>query len=159
MLGNGLRPQIWPEFIKRFGIRDIAEFYGSTEGSSNCVNIENKVGAVGFAPVAWPRFLKTILLPLDVIKVDKTTGEPLRDPTTGLCQVADPGEEGELVGKIIRGDPVKDFKGYQDSTATNKKILSDVFKKGDIYFRSGDSMVMDELGWLYFKDRFGDTFR
>ena len=27
------------------------------------------------------------------------------------------------------------------------------------FLRSGDILVMDELGWLYFKDRAGDTFR
>ena len=69
------------------------------------------------------------------------------------------GESGEFLGKIIVGDPVKGFDGYRDNKATKKKTISDVFKKGDLYFRSGDIMVMDEFGWLYFKDRAGDTFR
>ena len=64
-----------------------------------------------------------------------------------------------MVGKIVRGDPIKDFKGYKDATATNKKVLSNVLKKGDLFFRSGDILIMDELGFLTFKDRVGDTFR
>ena len=35
MFGNGLRPQIWEEFVKRFNIPKIAEFYGATEGNAN----------------------------------------------------------------------------------------------------------------------------
>ena len=53
----------------------------------------------------------------------------------------------------------KDFQGYRDPEATKKKVLENVFGQGDLYFRSGDILVMDELGWLYFKDRSGDTFR
>lgn len=41
--GNGLRPQIWEQFQKRFGIARIGEFYGATEGNANmsrhCLNI------------------------------------------------------------------------------------------------------------------------
>lgn len=33
--GNGLRPQIWKEFMKRFNIERIGEFYGATEGNAN----------------------------------------------------------------------------------------------------------------------------
>lgn len=33
--GNGLRPQIWQEFIDRFNIPQVYEFYGATEGNAN----------------------------------------------------------------------------------------------------------------------------
>ena len=39
MFGNGLRPQIWEEFVNRFSSPSnrvqIAEFYGATEGNAN----------------------------------------------------------------------------------------------------------------------------
>ena len=35
MFGNGLRPKIWKEFVDRFNIKQIGEFYGSTEGNAN----------------------------------------------------------------------------------------------------------------------------
>ena len=59
----------------------------------------------------------------------------------------------------MKGDPIKDFVGYKDDTATSKKIVKDVINKGDLFFRSGDILSMDELGWIYFKDRIGDTYR
>lgn len=34
-----------------------------------------------------------------------------------------------------------------------------MFAYGDRYFLTGDILYMDELGYLYFKDRTGDTFR
>lgn len=36
--GNGLRPQIWSEFVERFNIPKVAEFYGATEGNANIGN-------------------------------------------------------------------------------------------------------------------------
>lgn len=35
IFGNGLRPQIWGEFVKRFNIPQVLEFYGATEGNAN----------------------------------------------------------------------------------------------------------------------------
>lgn len=154
MFGNGLRPQIWQKFVDRFNIKQINEFYGSTEGNCSVGNFSNKVGAVGFVSVLFP-----FLLPLGLVKVDEDTREPIRDPVTGLCVPCEFGESGELVGKIERGHPVRDFQGYADKEATKKKVMKDVWRKGDLCFRSGDILMMDSLGWLYFKDRAGDTFR
>ena len=42
---------------------------------------------------------------------------------------------------------------------TSKKIGHDIFKKGDSAFLSGDLVVKDEYGYIYFHDRTGDTFR
>lgn len=93
-----------------------------------------------------------------MIKVDETTGEPVRDEN-GLCIRAQPNETGEFVGKIIDSDPTRCFDGYASKDATKKKIITNVFHKGDRAFSSGDLLTMDELGFLYFKDRTGDTFR
>lgn len=57
------------------------------------------------------------------------------------------------------GNPSRAFLGYVDKAASSKKVVHDVFKKGDSAFLSGDLLVSDEYGNLYFKDRTGDTFR
>jgi len=154
MFGNGLRPQIWNEFAKRFNIKTISEFYGATEGNCNIVNIDNHVGAVGFISRIMP-----FIYPVTLIKVDEITGEPIRDPRTGLVIRCRPNEDGELVGRIVDNHPVREFQGYADSTATTKKIVNNVFRQGDAAFRTGDMLMMDEFGYFYFKDRTGDTFR
>ncbi|XP_067143687.1 long-chain fatty acid transport protein 4-like isoform X1 [Centruroides vittatus] len=152
MFGNGLRPQIWEQFKNRFGIKEIGEFYGSTEGNANIINIDNTVGCVGFTSMIIPS-----VYPISLIKVDET-GKPIRN-SKGLCIKCRPGEPGELVGKIINTDPLRSFDGYVNSSANDKKIVRNVFKHGDFAFLSGDTLVMDENGYLYFVDRTGDTFR
>lgn len=64
-----------------------------------------------------------------------------------------------FIGKILPGNPSRAFLGYVDEAASSKKIVKDVFKKGDSAFLSGDLLVADQYGNLYFKDRTGDTFR
>lgn len=63
------------------------------------------------------------------------------------------------MGKINKKRAVNAFHGYADKKASEKKILTNVFEHGDTVFNSGDILIMDELGYFYFKDRTGDTFR
>jgi len=51
------------------------------------------------------------------------------------------------------------FDGYTNKKETSKKIVGDVIKKGDKFFNSGDLIRQDILGFFYWCDRLGDTFR
>ncbi|XP_030766632.1 long-chain fatty acid transport protein 4-like isoform X1 [Sitophilus oryzae] len=150
MFGNGLRPEMWDAFVKTFKIPHMYEVYGSTEGNASLVNLDSKTGAIGFLPI-WAKFLT----PESIIKCDPDTGEPIRN-SKGFCIRCKTNEPGLMVGKI---STKKEFLGYTDEKATQKKILLDVFTRGDRYFNTGDILVQDELGYFYFKDRTGDTFR
>lgn len=153
MYGNGLRPEIWTQFVERFKIRQIAEVYGATESNANLGNFDNTFGAIGFVPQAL-----SFMLPVELIKYDEVTYEPIRD-ADGFCIRCNYGEPGILIGKIKANNPYQQFCGYSDKKASEKKIFHDVFSRGDSYFNSGDILVMDIFGYVYFKDRVGDTFR
>ena len=152
--GNGLRAHLWEEFKSRFQIARIGEFYGATEGNANVLNYIGKVGAVGFLSVLIPS-----AYPLKIIRIDPDTNEPVRN-SSGFCEVVDYDEPGELIGKIIESDLIREYSGYKGlPIQTQKKVLTNVLTKGDKYFRTGDFLKMDEEGYLYFVDRTGDTFR
>lgn len=150
--GNGLRPDVWTEFQKRFAIPDILEFYGSTEGNVSVFNFDGKPGAIGRVP----GFLKK-QINFRLVRFDMDTEEPVRGPD-GLCQLVKPGEVGEALG-LIGDDTRHAFSGYADKAASDKKIMRDVFVRGDRWFRTGDLMRQDGEGYVYFIDRIGDTFR
>ncbi|XP_058419675.1 long-chain fatty acid transport protein 1 isoform X4 [Diceros bicornis minor] len=152
-VGNGLRPAIWEEFAERFGVRHIGEFYGATECNCSIANVDGKVGSCGFSSRILPH-----VYPIRLVKVNEDTMELLRD-AQGLCIPCQAGEPGLLVGQINQQDPLRRFDGYISESATSKKIAHSVFQKGDSAYLSGDVLVMDELGYMYFRDRSGDTFR
>uniref|UniRef100_H2M3C3 Very long-chain fatty acid transport protein n=1 Tax=Oryzias latipes TaxID=8090 RepID=H2M3C3_ORYLA len=152
-LGNGLRQSIWEEFMNRFNIPQIAEFYGATECNCSLGNFGNKIGACGFNSQILP-----FIYPIRLVRVDEETMELIRGPD-GVCIPCKPGEPGQLVGRIIQNDPLRRFDGYVNESATSKKIAHSVFKKGDSAYLSGDVLIMDKYGHMYFKDRTGDTFR
>lgn len=151
-IGNGLRLQIWKQFQKRFFINRIVEFYGSTEGNVNVCNYKGKPGACGIISV-----ILSFLNPIKLLKVDEN-GKYVRD-ANGYCIQAEANEQGEAAGLINNNLAHRRFDGYEDKSASSKKVLRNVFKAGDEYFLSGDIMKMDEEGYLYFCDRTGDTFR
>jgi acyl-CoA synthetase (AMP-forming)/AMP-acid ligase II len=98
-----------------------------------------------------------------IVKFNVEDDDVVRDPKTGLCIECDYDEVGELVAPIRTLDTangkMENFEGYTNKEATEKKILRDVFAKGDQYFRSGDLLRRDAKGYFYFVDRIGDTFR
>jgi len=152
--GNGLRGDIWEAFQARFSIPQILEFYASTEGNFSLYNVEGKPGAIGrIPPLLAHRF------PAAIVRVDAELGMPVRNQD-GLCLACARGEVGEAIGRIGTADEGGGrFEGYTNPAETEKKVLRDVFAKGDAWFRTGDLMMLDESGFFHFVDRIGDTFR
>jgi fatty-acyl-CoA synthase len=153
--GNGLRPDLWREFQARFRIPRILEFYGATEGNVNIFNFEGKEGAVGRVP--W---FVAHRFPIAVVRFDVERQQPVRN-AEGFCERCEPNEAGEVIGRIVNDPerPGNRFEGYAAESQNESKILRDVFEKGDAWFRTGDLMRKDALGYFYFVDRVGDTFR
>lgn len=151
VMGNGLRPEIWPAFQKRFSIPWVIEFYGATEGNVALVNADGKVGAVGRVPGYMRGLIQTRLVQFDV-----EHEAPVRN-AAGFCIECANDEVGEAIGKI--DDQRGRFEGYSKGTDTEKKILRNVFVKDDAWFRTGDLLKRDAEGYFYFVDRIGDTFR
>ena len=142
----------WPVMKQRFRIPEILEFYGSTEGNVSMFNFDGREGAIGRVP-KWLRNRFNIRL----VQFDVETEAPIRGPN-GLCIEAGPGQVGECIGHI-GGDARSEYTGYADKAASEKKVLHDVFEKGDAWFATGDLMRTDSDGYFYFVDRIGDTFR
>ena len=153
--GNGLRPEVWEPFQKRFKIPRILEYYASTEGNFSLYNCEGRPGAIGKIPSFLAHRLPVALLRFDVDK-----GEPLRN-AEGFCERCGPDEAGEAVGLIPGAgkDLAGRFEGYADAEASARKVLRNVFKEGDAWYRTGDLMRRDERGFYYFVDRVGETYR
>jgi fatty-acyl-CoA synthase len=151
--GNGLRADVWAQFAQRFGVSDLIEFYGATEGNVGLINFDAFPGAVGRIP-PW---LKGPMSNVRIVRHDADTVLPVRGPD-GLCVEAGEGETGEMIGRI-GVEARQRFDGYGDADETARKVISDVFSRGDAWFRTGDLMRRDGLGYVYFVDRIGDTFR
>lgn len=142
--GNGLRPEIWDQFTNRFGIGRVAEFYAASEGNTAFINIFNIPKTTGISP-----------LPLAYVEYDAETGEPVRDEN-GRVRKVPAGQPGLLLSPVNRLSP---FDGYTDKEASERKLVRNAFKEGDVWFNTGDVMSPQGMGHAAFSDRLGDTFR
>ncbi|KAG0243498.1 hypothetical protein BGW41_002038 [Actinomortierella wolfii] len=155
-IGNGLRPDIWEKFRERFNVPEIWEFYAATEGQAATFN--HNISSNGAGKVGRYGLVNRLIDPtIALIKYDDLTGEAIRDPKTGFCIKVKANEPGEMIGQIFPETVQRPY--YKNKSASEKKLIRDVFKKGDLWFRMGDIMMYDKEGWLVFCDRVGDTFR
>ena len=144
IMGNGLRPEIWKDFKKRFSIDIVAEAYGASEGVGGFVNLFNFDCTVG-----------TCLTSYAIVKFDPEQEKPIRGEN-GFMQRVGLSETGLC---IFECKGLTEFSGYTDEKATQSKLFHNVFEYGDLWFNTGD--LLRDLGCDHaqFVDRLGDTFR
>ena len=155
--GNGLRPDIWDAFQKRFRIPRIVEFYAATEGNVTMFNVEGKPGAIRPPAAAAGA---TLSGPASCASTWHGK-RPIRD-ARGFCIRCAPGETGEAIGahrQRPRGYRRAASKAMPTAPTASARSCAIVFEPGDAWFRTGDLMRQDGRDYFYFVDRIGDTFR
>lgn len=184
--GVGLRYNLYSELKERLKLDHLLESYGGTESNCQLVNLTSKNGACGFIPWIIPSLIIKRHYPALLIQVDQLTGQPLRNPLTGLC-IPSPHlsihpqhsphfyssihhfgadhfgpchQAGSFVARISDSDLLTSFEGYVNNHDANQnKVITNVVEVGDRYFISGDILFKDQFNYVYFKDRIGDTYR
>ncbi len=144
IIGNGMRPEVWDEFQQRFGVKHICEFYGASECNLAFVNAFNLPRTAGFCPLKYA-----------VVAFDQQQEEPVRNHK-GYMRRVKRGDVGLLLSEVSERVP---FDGYTDPKANEAKLLRNVFKKGDVWFNTGDLVRDQGFRHIAFVDRVGDTFR
>jgi citronellyl-CoA synthetase len=144
VIGNGLRPEIWLDFKKRFNIPVIGEFYGSSEGNGAFINLLNFDCTCGYSLGGFA-----------IVSYDYEEEKIIRNEK-GFAQKVRPGEVGLL---LFESTETSEFRGYTDEKATEAKLVRNLFKEGDAWFNTGDLMRDQGCNHAQFVDRLGDTFR
>lgn len=144
IVGNGLRPDIWRAFKKRFNIPEVYELYGASDGIVSYTNVFNLNCTVGLCRSEYA-----------IVKYDMDNEEPYRN-ADGLMEKVAIGQAGLLLGQITEATP---FPGYVNTAKNQEKILRNVLVQGDEWFNTGD--LIRDIGFHHgqFVDRLGDTFR
>jgi acyl-CoA synthetase (AMP-forming)/AMP-acid ligase II len=157
MFGNGMRPDVWEKFQERFGVPEVCEFFNSTEGMfAQTMYSKSGFGRGSVGHQGW--LMRKLLHKTQVpVRIDHETGDIYRDPETGFAVREDYNVGGEILINLPSREAWQGY--YEAEEASNKKIIRDVFTKGDMYFRPGDALRRDDEGLWYFMDRLGDTYR
>lgn len=159
--GNGMRPDVWEKFRTRFHVPIINELYAATDGIGSAFNYNG--GPFGANSIAKRGLLWRLLNAKNEkrVRMDPDTEEIVRDPNTGFAIECKDGEPGQAVYRMIDQARVDTFfRGYYGNTsATTNRWTTDLFEKGDKWFKSGDMLKQNADGTVVFVDRLGDTFR
>ncbi len=148
--GNGLRPEIWKPFKKRFGIRRVSEFYGASEANGGFMNVFNRDATLGITSAT-----------IRLVAYDADTTEVLRDKDGRAIDVRD-GEPGLMLIKVT---DKQYFEGYTNKQMSDRRIEHDILQDGDRWFNSGDVLRTVDVGlgddWPHYQfvERLGDGFR
>lgn len=144
VVGNGLRPDIWKAFKKRFNIPAVYELYGASDGIVSYTNVFNLNCTVGLCRSEYA-----------IVQYDVDNDMPYRNEQGFMEKVAT-GDAGLLLGQITETAP---FPGYVNKAQNEEKIFRNVLAAGDQWFNTGD--LIRDLGFHHaqFVDRLGDTFR
>jgi acyl-CoA synthetase (AMP-forming)/AMP-acid ligase II len=90
-------------------------------------------------------------------EVDHDSGDLIRDKKTGLGKRTTLDIGGEV---LVQVPDTSSFAGYwKNKKATDGKFVRNLFKSGDLWYRTGDALRRTNDGHWYFMDRLGDTFR
>ncbi|CCF57057.1 hypothetical protein KAFR_0C00620 [Kazachstania africana CBS 2517] len=159
--GNGLRPDIWQQFRKRFNIEVIGEFYAATEAPFATTTYQRGDFGVGACRSYGTIINWFLALQQTLVKVNPEDDTLIYRNTKGFCEEPAVGEPGELLMRIFfPKKPETSFQGYLgNEKETKSKVIRNVFRKEDAWYRCGDLLKSDEFGQWYFLDRTGDTFR
>lgn len=158
--GNGLRGHVWSELETRFQIKTIVEYFGQTEYPTGrapraitTVQSYGKQGSCGYIPqfVLDDPSQDMVLLEFDI-----DANKPRRYGADQLCRRVERGSPGLCVVEL--NEEHKDDL-YTTKSASRRPLLSNIFKKGDKFYSTGDLLRVDEEGFVFFVDRTGDTFR
>lgn len=157
--GNGMRPDVWEVFRRRFKIPVIHELYAATDGMGATFNKnagEFSRNAIGVRGLVWHRNNEGKEIRA---KIDPDTEEIQRDES-GYVRRAGVDEPGEVLHRVDPAMKQAAFLGYfKNEGASEKRWMRNVFERDDLWFRSGDVMREDADGRVFFVDRLGDTFR
>jgi citronellyl-CoA synthetase len=149
-VGNGLRPDIFRAFRRRFGLRRITEFYGASEANGGFMNVLNRDATIGLTAAS----VRLVNYSADAASIIRGAD--------GWATLVDPGAPGLL---LIEVNETSQYEGYRDAGQSEGKLLRDVFAAGDCWFNSGDVLRTVDVGFVHdiphyqFVDRLGDTFR
>jgi fatty-acyl-CoA synthase len=135
IFGNGLTKELWDETSTRFGIKHVVEHFGATEMPAGALtNWYNKTGYCGYLP-------KNDIKAKEMILIDESYTQEQK--------------EGEALFLVSSGR----YKGYLDPSLDESKLVRNIRNNGDLWWKSGDLLKVNDEGFFTFVERLGDTYR